>query len=103
MNQIDRESDWDYDIYFIEPGTTEKSFWGTYKNIPESRVKSIEGRLGNLLHMATGIKLGVREDPWYIETRAFLTETTSYLAERITDSQYYFSYSDTDNFELVRR
>jgi hypothetical protein len=103
MNQIDPESDWDYDIYFTEPGTTERIFWGTYKSIPESKVKSIEGRLGNLLHMATGIKLGIKDDPWHIETRAFLTETTDYLIERITDSQYYFSFTDVDNYELVRR
>lgn len=103
MNQIDPESDRDYDIYYTTPGTTDKIFFGTYKSIPESKVKSIEGRLGNLLHMATGIKLGVKDDPWYIETRAFLTETADYLTERITDSQFYFSFTDTDNFELVRR
>ena len=103
MNQIDPESDYDYDIYIINPGTTEKIFWGTYKSIPEAKVKSIEGRLGNLLHMALGINLGVKNDPWYIETRTFLTETTRYLTERITDSQYYFTFTDLQNYELIRR
>jgi hypothetical protein len=103
MNQIDPASDWDYDIYYKEPGTIRKILWGTYKSIPESKVKKIEGRLGNLLHMAIDLKLGVHDDPWYIDTRIFLTETTSYLTERITDSQYYFSFTDVHNFELVRR
>jgi len=103
MNQIDKESDNDYDIYFTDQGTKEKIFWGAYKNIPQSKVKTIEGRLGNLLHMNTRLNLGDKNDPWYKQTRSFLTETKDYLIERTTDSQYYFTFTGLENFELVRR
>lgn len=98
MNKIDPESDHDYKIYFIDPKNGSKINLGIYKNIPESMVKTIEGRLGNLLHMHLGLKLGVANDPWYSETRTFLKDTSDYLYERITDSQYYFSFKDIDNF-----
>ncbi len=103
MSQIDKESDNDYDIYFTDQETKKKIFWGTYKNIPESKVKKIEGRLGNLLHMKTGLNLGDKKDQWYEQTRRFLTETKNYLIERTSDSQYYFTFTDVENFELVRR
>lgn len=102
MNKIDPESDHDYKIYFIDPENGSKIFWGIYKNIPESKVKSIEGKLGNLLHMHTGLKLGVVDDPWYSETRTFLINTSDYFFERITDSQYYFSFKDIDNYILEK-
>lgn len=103
MNKIDPKSDSDFNIYFKDPNTKVRIFWGTYKSIPESKTKDIEGRLGNLLHMKTGLMLGVKDDPWYIQTRTFLSETTRYLTERVTDSQYYFSFKDVENFELEKK
>lgn len=100
MNKIDPESDGDYKIYLNDG--VERILFGIYKNIPESKIKTIEGRLGNLLHMKPGLNLGIENDPWYKETRLFLTETANYLLERITDSQYYFSYKDVPNFELEK-
>ena len=103
MNQIDPESNHDYDIFLIDPESGGKIYWGEYKNIPESKIKTIEGRLGNLLHMKIGLKLGIENDPWYIKTRKFLEETQMYLAERISNSQYYFGYSETPSFELKKK
>jgi hypothetical protein len=100
MNKIDPESDADFKIYLWDG--TERILFGIYKSIPESKIKSIEGRLGNLLHMKLGLNLGIENDPWYRETRSFLTESASYLSERITDSLYYFSYKDVPNFELEK-
>lgn len=100
MNKIDPESDGDYKIYLNDG--VERILFGIYKNIPESKIKTIEGRLENLLHMKLGLNLGIENDLWYKETRLFLTETANYLLERITDSQYYFSYKDLPNFELEK-
>lgn len=103
MGNLDPASDFDYDIYYTNPEDGSRTFWGTYKNIPEEKVKGIEGRLGNYLHMKRELKLGISDDPWYRETRNFLTETQKYLAERTRNSEYYFSYSDVDNFELIKK
>jgi hypothetical protein len=100
MNKIDPESDGDYKIYLNDG--VERILFGIYKNIPESKIKTIEGRLGNLLHMKLGLNLGIENDPWYKETRLFLTESANYLLERITDSLYYFSYKEVPNFELEK-
>jgi hypothetical protein len=100
INCIDSESDNDFNIFYRDPITKEKLFWGTYKNIPESKLKYIEGRLGNLLHMKRGISLGVEDDYWYLETRTFLMETASYLKERLNNSLSYFAYKDVPYFEL---
>ena len=103
MMSIDPNSNHDYDIYYTDPQSGEKSYWGTYKNIPETKVNSIFGKLGAYLHMKPGLKLGVVDDPWYVETRAFLNETQMYLAERIENSEPYFSYTDLDNYELIKK
>ena len=103
QEQIDPESDSDYIIYFTEPQTGNRILWGEYKNIPENRVKKIEGRLGNLLHMKLGLKLGVADDLWYHETRSFLESTTDYLKERTEGSCYYFSFKDLDGFQFEKK
>ena len=100
MNKIDPESDADFKIYFWDG--SERILFGIYKNIPESKIKRIEGRLGDLLHMKLGLNLGIVTDPWYTDTRLFLSESAHYLLERLTDSVYYFSYKDVPNFELQR-
>ena len=103
MNKIDPDSDDDYNIYLVDPIDGSKIFWGVYKNIPEKKVKEIDGKLGNLLHMNLGLKLGVANDPWYKEKRNFLTETADYLRERITNSLCYFSYKDLKNYLFEKR
>lgn len=103
MNYIDPDSDSDYEIYYNDPDSRDRIFWGEYKNISTQSIKSIEGKLGNLLHMKTGLKLGIKNDPWYRETRSFLTETASYLNERTTDSDYYFSFKNLQDFEFERK
>ena len=103
MGVIDPKSNCDYDIFYTDPNTGHKAFWGTCKNISEKKVKTIEGKLGNLLHMKIGLRLGVAEDQWYTDTREFLDNTCDYLTERITDSKYFFSFQGLDNFELIKK
>lgn len=103
MNNIDPNSDFDYEIYYNDSENGNKAYWGEYKNISTQQIKTIEGKLGNLLHMKVGLKLGIKDDPWYIETRKFLNDTAEYLTERLTNSDYYFSFKDLDNFELIKK
>lgn len=103
MNIIDPESDSDYDVYYIDPISKERVFWGTYKNISTKEVKKIEGRLGNLLHMKLGLKLGIAHDPWYRDTREYLNQVCVYLTERVNDSKFYFSFQGVENFELLKK
>ena len=103
MNMIDPSSDHDYEIYYVDPQTSEEIFWGVYKNISEKWVKEIDGKLGNLLHMKLGLNLGIETDPWYNKTREFLEETTEFLKERTTDSVSYFSYNDSESFLLKKK
>lgn len=103
MGIIDPDSDNDYTIYYIDPVDKKKVLWGIYKNIPTQKVNTIEGKLGNLLHMHLELNLGRIDDPWYNETRRFLLESADYLAERITNSVYYFSFKDIENFILEKR
>lgn len=102
MNILDSESDNDYNIYYIIPETNEKVFWGIYKNILISKVKSIDGKIGDLLHMKTNVNFGDSTDDWYLQTKVLLRETINYLSERVTDSHYYASYINVDNFELEK-
>jgi len=101
MGKLDPNSDYDCDIFYIDENTQKNIYWGTYKNIPTQKVKKIEGKLGNLLHMKLGVKLRNEEDQWYTETRDFLTKNCRYLTERITDSIYYFNFQNMENYEFV--
>lgn len=102
MNNIDPDSDFDYKIYYHDPESRSRIYWGEYKNISTQKIKTIEGKLGNLLHMKIGLKLGNKNDPWYMDTRKFLNDTVNYLDERLTNSDYYLSFTELDNFELVK-
>lgn len=102
MNNIDPDSDFDSKIYYNDSKSGNRIYWGEYKNISTQKIKNIEGRLGNLLHMKEGLKLGINNDPWYTDTRNFLSDTADYFDERLTNSDYYFSFTNLDNFELVK-
>jgi hypothetical protein len=84
MNIIDPESDYEYEVFYNDSLSKKRIFWGYYKNISTTKVTTIEGKLGNLLHMHLDLNLGIGNDPWYKETRNFLTQTAEYLNERIT-------------------
>ncbi len=103
MNSIDPNSDYDYKIYYHDPEIGSRIYWGEYKNISTQKIKTIEGKLGNLLHMKEGLKLGIKNDPWYADTRKFLNDIVNYLDERLTNSDYYFSFTNLDNFELEKK
>jgi hypothetical protein len=102
MSRIDEDSDHPHKIYLIEKDTGKRFEWGEYRPIDQKKVNEIQGRLGNLLHPKDGLKLGISDDPWYIDTRKFLEETHDYLTGITDGNEYYFSYRGLQNFDMVK-
>ena len=75
--------------------------WGHYKAMDEKRVSEIKGRLGDLLHPKPGLHLGIADDPWYVETRTFLSEALDYLSWTYEDNTPFFAFQGVDDVEMV--
>ena len=102
VRRIAPESAFPHEIYIVDKVTGERFRWGAYKPLQSTRVARINGRLGDLLHAKVGLNLGIRDDPWYVNTRRFLEETADYLMERNTDSTPFFTFEGLDHVELIR-
>jgi hypothetical protein len=102
LHRINPETAYKQKIYIINKTTGSRMEWGQYKPLDQTRIAQIQGRLGDLLHPKDGLPLGIWNDPWYIETRAFLKDSLDYLSYVIKDNTSFFSVSDLSNFELAR-
>lgn len=102
LHRIAPESAYAHDIFLVNKKTGERLKWGEYKPLDRERVAAIKGRLGDLLHPKDGLRLGIPDDPWYIETMRFLNETEEYLSIIYKDNSPFFAYERLDNFEVVR-
>jgi hypothetical protein len=102
MTALDPNSDYSHRIYLVNMQTNERFEWAKYKPLNLEKVSSIKGRLGDLLHSKVGLRLGVSDDPWYIETRAFLIDAEMHLSDNLKDNDNFFFYSKADAFEVVR-
>jgi len=91
-----------HEIYLVNKRTGERFKWGEYKPLDRTRVATIQGRLGDLLHPKDGLALGIRSDPWYTSTRRFLEETTEYLSSLCMDNLPFFALEGVDSFEMVK-
>ena len=87
-------------IYLINRQTGERIDWGEHKPLDMDRIRTIQGRLGDLLHPKQGLMLGIHDDPWYVDTRAFLSETHQYLATVYKGNKPFFMYRDAEGFEM---
>lgn len=102
LHRIAPKAAYAHDIFLINKQTGERLKWGEYKPLDSNRVAAIKGRLGDLLHPKDGLRLGIPDDPWYIETMRFLNETEEYLSIIYRDNSPFFAYEGLDNFEVVR-
>jgi hypothetical protein len=50
---------------YIDEKTGEQFYWGEYKPLDKKKAQILNGQLGNLLHAKDGLKLGIKNDPWY--------------------------------------
>jgi hypothetical protein len=102
LRRFDPNSEYAHDIYFSNTKTGERFKWGDYKPLDSPRIRELHGRLGDLLHPKRGLRLGVKDDPWYTETRSFLQESASYLSERYEGNTPFFAFEGIDHIEMVR-
>jgi hypothetical protein len=102
LHRINPETAYKQKIYIIDKATGARMEWGQYKPLDQAQIARIQGHLGDLLHPKDGLGLGIWNDPWYIQTRAFLKESLEYLSDVIKGNTSFFSVSDLSNFELVR-
>lgn len=103
LNRIDPESKYAHEIYFVNKETGERIKWAEYTPLDKTRVTTIQGRLGDLLHPKEGLLLGIESDPWYTETRSFLQESLEYLWRRAEKNRPFFSFRGLEQFEMVRQ
>lgn len=90
------------EIYLVNKATGERFKWAKYKPLDKPRVAAIQGRLGDLLHPKEGLLLGIPGDPWYVETKQFLSEALDYLSGVYKDNAPFFAYEGLAQFEMVK-
>jgi hypothetical protein len=90
-------------IILVNRETGERFDWAEYKPLDLDRVRTIQGRLGDLLHPKLGLRLGLRNDPWYQDTRAFLIDAEQYLSGVLKDSTPFFAYEGLQHIEMERQ
>jgi hypothetical protein len=73
---------------------------GQYKPLDQRRVREIDGRTGNLLHIIHGVLYGIADDPWYRQTRQFLQESADYLHTVLQDNTPFFAYETLEHIQL---
>lgn len=102
LRQLNSDSADFHEIYLVNPQTGERVKWGSYKPLDKKTVSTIQGRLGDLLHPQNGLLLGIKDDPWYTNTRSFLLTTADYLSVIQKDNQPFFAFYGQKNFEMVK-
>lgn len=101
LKALNENADKPHNIFIVNQATGERLPWGNYKPLDASKIKRIEGKLGNLLHAKDGIPYGDKDAPWYVETRLFLAESLDYLSGVVEDSTPLFAYEGLVNIEMV--
>jgi hypothetical protein len=101
LSILDPAFDNNHVIEYQNDKTGEKILWGNYFAIDKGKIKIMHGKLGDLLHPKIGLKLGVHNDPWYIETKRFLNESVAYL-NRFEKSEKYFAFKGMKGFNMIK-
>lgn len=102
LHRLNPNSAHEHEIYMVNKKTGERFKWGNYKPLNKSRVSSIQGRLGDLLHPKDGLSLGMPDDPWYLNTRKFLIESLDYLQTVYKDNTSFFAFEGLEHIEMVK-
>jgi len=102
LRRLSGEASHAQQIFLINKATGERVSCGQYKPLDLTKVKEIQGRLGDLLHPKRGLGLGLPNDPWYEQTRDFLVETHAYLYEASKANTPFFAFEGLDHIEMVR-
>jgi hypothetical protein len=102
LHRLSPDAAFAHEIYLINKATGKRHKCAEYKPLDKSRVEEIKGRLGDLLHPKEGLRLGIPDDPWYIETKRFLNDSLNYLSLIYKDNSPFFFYEGREQFEMVK-
>ncbi len=102
LHRLSPDAAFAHEVYFVNKATGKRHKCADYKPLDNSRVDEIKGRLGDLLHPKEGLRLGIPDDPWHIETKRFLNESLNYLSHIYKDNSPYFLYEGREQFEMVK-
>lgn len=102
LRRIDGQTAFPHKVYLVNPNTGERFEWGQYTPLDDQKVSEIKGRLGALLHPQRGLNLGISTDPWYAQTRTFLSASIGYLEDALKDNTPFFTYEGNSRIEMVR-
>ena len=102
LRVLDEATNYPHKIILRNRETGESVDFGQYKPLDQGRVKEIDGKTGNLLHVKHGIPYGLADDPWYKETRQFLKESAEYLLGVLEDNTPFFAFENLDHMEMVK-
>jgi hypothetical protein len=102
LRRLSPEASHAQQIFLINKTTGERVAWGQYRPLDLTRVREIQGRLGDLLHPKRGLGLGLPSDPWYEQTRHFLLETHDYLCDASKANTPFFAFEGLAHIEMVR-
>jgi len=102
LRRLDPDTEHPHKIIFIDDVKGIEFDWGNYKPLDLNKVTEIQGRLGDLLHPKDGLRLGISNDPYYQNTRKFLTEAVEYLSQVVKDNSPFFAFDGLENFQKIR-
>ena len=102
LRRLDPDTEFPHRIIFVDDAKGIKLDWGSYKPLDMKRVTEIQGKLGDLLHPKDGLRLGISNDPWYQNTRKFLTESIEYLSQVLKDNTPFFAFEGLDYIQKLR-
>ena len=102
LRRVDPQTAHPHRVFFVDKALGIRLDWGQYKPLDQQKAAYYKGRLGDLLHPKDGLRLGLWDDPWYRDTKVFLSEAIDYLSGLAQDNTPFFALQDLDNFEVVR-
>jgi hypothetical protein len=101
LRRADPQSVYPHRIFFVDKALGTRLEWGQYKPLDQQKAEYYRGRLGNLLHPKDGLRLGIWNDPWYADTKAFLTEAIDYLSVIADHNTPFFALQGLDHIEMI--
>jgi hypothetical protein len=103
LRQLAPESEFAHDVEMLNRATGEWVKVAEYRPLDKSRISTIKGRLGALLHPRDDLMLGMPEEPWYRETYEFLCDSIDFLSDAYEGNTQFFTYEGVDHIRLRRR
>lgn len=102
ISRLEPNSEFAFKIFIVNKETNERTLWDEYIPFDLKEIKKIQGKLGDILHPKDSLKLGISDDPWYIETKRFLQYSHDYLYEKLDKHTAFFLNRGNNIFEFQK-